>query len=110
MLRKLDPLEKLFFNPHAQNDIYFAIKFTEKKYVDKALENFQKFFNGTHLKVVGDHYYKTSTEHKVSKLPNWIQNTDKANIWAEDNLVTPASERLTNIAVNDRIIVDTIKS
>ena len=105
MLRKFDPLEKLFFNPHSQNDIYFAIKFTEKKFVDKALENFQKFFAGTRLRVEGDHYFKVETPLEVKKLPNWIQETEKASLWAEENLVTPASERLTNFAVNDNILV-----
>ena len=98
-------MEKLFFNPNIQNDIYLAIKFTEKKFVDKAAENFQKFFAGTRLKVVDDHYFRTSSEPIIKKLPNWIQETNQANLWAEENLVTPLTERLTNIAVNDKIIV-----
>ena len=104
MLRKFDPLEKIFFNPHAQNDVYFSIKFTEKKYVEKALENFQKYFAGTRLRVGEDCYYKATTPHTVKKIPNWIQETEAANIWAQENLVTPASERLTNFAVNDTIL------
>ena len=105
MLRKLDNMEKMFFNPFIQNDIYLAIKFTEKKYVDKAAENFQKYFAGTRLIVKNNCYYRADAPPSILKLPNWIQEAHQANLWAEENLVTPLTERLTNIAANDNILV-----
>ena len=105
MLRKLDPLEKIYFNPDSRSDIFFSVKFTEKKFVDKAIENFQKFFCGTRLKVIGDAYYKADTELQVMKMPNWIQEADTASIWAQNNIMTPLSTRLANIAANDNIVV-----
>lgn len=104
MIRPLDQLEKAFFNPIAQNDIFFSMKFTEKKYVEKATENFIKLFSGLRLKVVNDSYFKREM-NAVHKLPNWIQDCKMASKWAEENIFTPISEGLANIAANDRILV-----
>lgn len=105
MIRRLDPLEKLFFNPASQNDIYFSLKFTSKKYVEQATQNFVKIFSGLRLKVVNDCYYRRDIETPVKKLPNWIQDCKMASKWAEDHIYEPFSEGLANIATNDRIIV-----
>ena len=105
MIRHLDQLEKAFFNPIAQNDIYFSIKFTDKKYTTKATENLLKLFSGFRLKLKNDSYYKKEMSDTVHKLPNWIQDCKKASVWAQDNIFTPNSESLANIAANDRIVV-----
>ena len=105
MIRRLDPLEKLFFNPASQNDIYFSLKFSEKKYLEKAKENFVKIFSGLRLKVSNDCYCKRDTEPPVYQLPNWIQDCQMASKWAEDHICVPFTEGLANIAANDKVLV-----
>ena len=105
MIRRLDPLEKLFFNPASQNDIYFSIKFATRDCVEKATNNFIKIFSGLRLKVSNDCYHRRSFEPPVYKLPNWIQDCKMASKWAEDHICTPFTEGLANIAANDRILV-----
>lgn len=104
MIRRLDPLEKLFFNPASQNDIYFSIKFSDKKHLERALSNFVKIFSGLRLKVTNDCYCKRDNEPPVHQLPNWIQDCKMASKWAEDHICVPFTEGLANIASNDKII------
>lgn len=105
MLRPLEFIEKAFVTPGSSEFVELAVKFSDPKFIPKALENFKKIFYGQKLKVINNAFYKAPGDTKVARLPSWVTDCPTACQWIYDNHHKPIEETLCTIAANDSIVV-----
>ena len=106
MLRRLGGIENAFANPVACELVELAIKFTNKKSTEKALNNIKKILFGAKLAVEDQTFKKLDiSDVPVIQVPNWIQSCETACRWIFENHTRPITETLATIGCNDNMVV-----
>ena len=107
MLRPLVPFEYSFLRPGYLENIVVSLKFSESKFVDRAVENYRRLMYGLRIHVEDQKYYRNSNKSgdiNIVKIPNWIQDCRIAGDWLFKNHTKDMSDSLAVIGYNSRIV------
>ncbi|KAK8900667.1 hypothetical protein M9Y10_002997 [Tritrichomonas musculus] len=104
MMRKLVPFEKSYLVGNIY--VHLAMRFKDKKAVDKNLEKLSNFVSALHSKTDGENLYFEKQEVPVFTIPSNIKNLlDQCNYVAHNNL-RPHKDALASLSVsNDSIVL-----